>query len=73
MVGNQKGGVGRTAISAGIGEAYAEAGKRVLGVDFDPQGHPSNSSESPRSSPITTAWSRTCAVTAEEICAISSW
>ncbi|MFZ4178963.1 ParA family protein [Streptomyces griseoincarnatus] len=39
IVGNQKGGVGKTAISAGIGEAYAEAGKRVLVVDFDPQGH----------------------------------
>jgi chromosome partitioning protein len=39
IVGNQKGGVGKTAISAGIGEAYAEAGKRVLIVDFDPQGH----------------------------------
>lgn len=39
IVGNQKGGVGKTAVSAGIGEAYAEAGKRVLIVDFDPQGH----------------------------------
>ncbi|MGW0143634.1 ParA family protein [Streptomyces calvus] len=39
IVGNQKGGVGKTAISAGIGEAYAEKGKRVLIVDFDPQGH----------------------------------
>lgn len=39
IVGNQKGGVGKTAISAGIGQAYAEAGKRVLIVDFDPQGH----------------------------------
>ncbi|MGW0607776.1 ParA family protein [Streptomyces sp. NPDC002640] len=39
IVGNQKGGVGKTAISAGIAQAYAEAGKRVLIVDFDPQGH----------------------------------
>ncbi|MFF7795617.1 AAA family ATPase [Streptomyces sp. NPDC007991] len=39
IVGNQKGGVGKTAISAGIGQAYAEQGKRVLIVDFDPQGH----------------------------------
>ncbi|MFJ8547380.1 ParA family protein [Streptomyces sp. NPDC093586] len=39
IVGNQKGGVGKTAVSAGIGQAYAEAGKRVLIVDFDPQGH----------------------------------
>lgn len=39
IVGNQKGGVGKTAVSAGIGQAYAEAGRRVLIVDFDPQGH----------------------------------
>lgn len=39
IVGNQKGGVGKTAISAGIAQAYAEAGKRVLLVDYDPQGH----------------------------------
>lgn len=39
VVGNQKGGVGKTAVSAGIGQAYAEAGRRVLIVDFDPQGH----------------------------------
>ncbi|WP_436844468.1 ParA family protein [Streptomyces canus] len=39
IVGNQKGGVGKTAVSAGIGQAYAEEGKRVLIVDFDPQGH----------------------------------
>lgn len=39
IVGNQKGGVGKTAVSAGIAQAYAEAGKRVLIVDFDPQGH----------------------------------
>lgn len=42
VVGNQKGGVGKTAISAGLGAAYAEAGKRVLLVDYDPQGHLSN-------------------------------
>lgn len=39
IVGNQKGGVGKTAVSAGIAQAYAEDGKRVLIVDFDPQGH----------------------------------
>ncbi|MFE1442938.1 ParA family protein [Streptomyces sp. NPDC058739] len=39
IVGNQKGGVGKTAVSAGMAEAYAEAGLRVLIVDFDPQGH----------------------------------
>lgn len=45
---NQKGGVGKTAVSAGIAEAfaeegavaaYAEDGLRVLMVDYDPQGH----------------------------------
>ncbi|WP_228982153.1 ParA family protein [Streptomyces sp. DH12] len=39
IVCNQKGGVGKTAIAAGIAQAYAEAGKRVLLVDYDPQGH----------------------------------
>lgn len=36
---NQKGGVGKTALSAGVGAAYAEQGYRVLIVDYDPQGH----------------------------------
>lgn len=36
---NQKGGVGKTAIAAGIAEAMAEDGMRVLLVDYDPQGH----------------------------------
>ncbi|MGW7283898.1 ParA family protein [Streptomyces sp. NPDC054847] len=39
IVCNQKGGVGKTAISAGTGQAWAEEGKRVLLVDYDPQGH----------------------------------
>lgn len=39
VVCNQKGGVGKTAISAGMAQAYAEEGKRVLLVDYDPQGH----------------------------------
>jgi chromosome partitioning protein len=39
IVCNQKGGVGKTAVSAGIAQAYAEQGKRVLLVDYDPQGH----------------------------------
>ncbi|MFF8840553.1 ParA family protein [Streptomyces sp. NPDC015130] len=39
VVCNQKGGVGKTAISAGLAQAYAEMGKRVLLVDYDPQGH----------------------------------
>ncbi|MET9419059.1 ParA family protein, partial [Streptomyces klenkii] len=36
---NQKGGVGKTAVSAGVAQALAEDGKRVLVVDYDPQGH----------------------------------
>lgn len=36
---NQKGGVGKTADTIGVGAALAETGERVLLVDFDPQGH----------------------------------
>ncbi|WP_165777740.1 ParA family protein [Amycolatopsis antarctica] len=36
---NQKGGVGKTALSVGLAGALAEAGQRVLLVDLDPQGH----------------------------------
>ncbi|WP_424216735.1 ParA family protein (plasmid) [Streptomyces sp. BI20] len=39
VVCNQKGGVGKTALSAGIAQALAEEGLRVLLVDYDPQGH----------------------------------
>jgi chromosome partitioning protein len=39
VVCNQKGGVGKTAVSAGVAQAYAEQGLRVLLVDYDPQGH----------------------------------
>ncbi|MBD0675464.1 ParA family protein [Streptomyces sp. CBMA156] len=39
IVANQKGGVGKTFISSGIAQALAEAGRRVLLVDYDPQGH----------------------------------
>ncbi|GAA2271192.1 MULTISPECIES: ParA family protein [Kitasatospora] len=37
--GNQKGGVGKTAMSAGVAQALAEMGYRVCIVDFDAQGH----------------------------------
>lgn len=38
-VGNQKGGVGKTATTINTGAADAERGRRTLLVDLDPQGH----------------------------------
>lgn len=36
---NQKGGVGKTGLEAGVAGALAERGRRVLMIDLDPQGH----------------------------------
>ncbi|MDX3538915.1 ParA family protein [Streptomyces sp. MB09-01] len=39
IVCNQKGGVGKSAVSNGLAQALAEAGARVCVIDFDPQSH----------------------------------
>lgn len=39
LVGNQKGGVGKTFVASGLAQAMAEMGLSVLLVDYDAQGH----------------------------------
>ncbi|MFF9011018.1 ParA family protein [Streptomyces goshikiensis] len=39
LIALQKGGVGKTFLAAGLAQALAEMGLRVLVVDYDPQGH----------------------------------
>jgi chromosome partitioning protein len=39
LVAIQKGGVGKSFVSAGLAQAFAELGLRVLLIDYDPQGH----------------------------------
>ncbi|MFD7616057.1 ParA family protein [Streptomyces sp. NPDC059802] len=39
LVALQKGGVGKSFLAAGVAQAFAEMGLRVLLIDYDPQGH----------------------------------